>query len=237
MADLCLVYARPNKERVRTLHGILAARYSVWWDQDIHSGNYRAEIERQIQAAKCVIPIWCGISRNDIDVLDEAEFARRHRIPLLPVRTEEVDPPLGFGSLHTVDLLDWDGRDDHEGIKDLIKNIDGRFTNGPRLLPRPTMLNLAGKALESPVFFRSVSSHETALQPTAALQALRLTGTEAILVSAYDIAHLDEKTRKGFRHSLEKCRKAGSIVLLDSGITRPTERVTRPGRRVPCTAS
>jgi len=45
VADICIVYARPNKTLVRKLYEILCLHYSVWWDELIHSGNYRGEIE------------------------------------------------------------------------------------------------------------------------------------------------------------------------------------------------
>lgn len=217
MADICLVYARPNKELVSKLHSILTRRFTVWWDRDIHAGNYRAEIERQIVASKCVIPVWCGISRNDEDVVDEATYADKHGKPLLPIRTEDVDPPLGFGSLHTVDLLDWNGESSHPGIDELLANIKGRLAIPPRLLSRATSLSIGNKTIPLPVFFRSISSHETALLPSAALQALRLTAAEAILASAYDIYYQSSKEQKNFLKTLVQCSKAGSLVLLDSG--------------------
>ena len=59
MADICIVYAHQSKSVVAKLYAILSKRYEVWWDEGIHSGPYREEIERHLTMAKCVIPVWC----------------------------------------------------------------------------------------------------------------------------------------------------------------------------------
>jgi len=198
VADICLIYARSSKKVVQALVDVLSARYSVWWDQHIHAGDYRAEIERQS-------------SRTNQNVLDEASFATRHHVPLLPIRIEPVDSPLGFGGLHTVDLIGWNGEQTDRCIQDLLRNIEST------ILTRPEALNIGDKRLHLPVFFRSVSSHETALRPTAALHALRLVPPDALLVSAYDICNEPEQHRNQMIVDLESSRSVGTLVLLDSG--------------------
>jgi hypothetical protein len=42
--------------------------------------------------------VWCRVSRSDEDVIDEASFAKKRGIKLLPVKLDDVDPPLGKGS-------------------------------------------------------------------------------------------------------------------------------------------
>jgi hypothetical protein len=93
VADICLIYARPSQPIVKALYDVLSSRYSVWWDDQIRAGDYRAEIERQLKQAKCVVPIWYRASRDNRNVVDEAEFAREQLVPLLPVRIEDVKPP------------------------------------------------------------------------------------------------------------------------------------------------
>src|SRR5690349_25179408 len=99
MADVCIIYSHANKILVERLDSILSERYSVWRDRAIRIGDYRKEIEKQLGASKCVIPVWCSVSREDHDVIDEASFAKDRGVPLLPVRTERVAAPLGFGPL------------------------------------------------------------------------------------------------------------------------------------------
>jgi len=119
--------------------------------------------------------------------------------------------PIGFGGFHSVDLIGWkcDPKDDR--IQTLLRNVEST------LLARPAKQNVADKALAVPAFFRSVSSHETAVQPAAAVHALKLVGCDALLISAYDIANEKPEQRDQILADLVSCRSAGSEVLLDSG--------------------
>jgi hypothetical protein len=184
----------------------------VWWDEQIHAGDYRAEIERQLKRAKCVIPVWCRASRESQNVVDEAEFARENGIPLVPVRIDDSKAPLGFGGLQTVDLVGWNGDSTSPAIGELYSNIEHV------ILGRPAALRMGDKKIDAPIFFRSVSSHETALRPTAAIQALKLVGCDAVLVSAYDILHESNAERRTEMASdLVSLQNKGSVILLDSG--------------------
>src|SRR5258708_30804225 len=80
---------------------------------------------------------------------------------------------------------------------------------------RPDTLAVASRVISLPTFFRSVSSHETPLRPSSAIQALGLFGTEQMLVSAYDIIHEDDA--ETMISGVTTCRSAGAVVLLDSG--------------------
>ena len=209
VADICIIYARPSRAVVRALYEILSPRYSVWWDEQIHSGDYRTEIENQLKQAKCVIPVWCRASRDSQNVVDEADYARAHGVPLLPVRIDQTSAPLGFGGLQTVELIGWNGDPMTPSIEELLSNIQHT------IVVRPTVLRVGDKKLDLPVFFRSVSSHETAIQPIAAIQALKLVRCDAVLVSAYDIVH--EERQSEIISDLTSLQHAGAVVLLDSG--------------------
>ena len=211
MADICLIYAHPSRALVKALYDALSRRYSVWWDEQIRSGDYRTEIEHQLQRAKCVVPVWCQASRESQNVVDEAEYARSQHVPLLPVRIEDVTPPLGFGRLQTIDLFPWNGDPHSPAVERLFSSIQHV------VLTRPQSLAIGEKKIDVPTFFRSVSSHETALQPAAAIQALKLVNCNAVLVSAYDIIHEKLERRDQIISDLKALQLAGSVVLLDSG--------------------
>jgi len=218
MADICIVYASSNNQIVEKLYAILSREFDVWWDQHIHSGAYRTEIEAQLSQASCVIPVWCRVSRADRDVIDEVTFADRRSVKLLPVKTENVAGPLGFDSLQTIDLVGWDGDEKHPGIIDLQVRLRQLDKIIPRLLDRPSEIEVGSSKLINPTFFRSVSSHETQLRPDAAVQALKLFGAKAILVSAFDVVRsLQPENAENFIRNLTEIREAGAFVMLDSG--------------------
>lgn len=108
MADLFLSYAREDRECAELLARALAQRgWSVWWDRQIHVGRSFSEvIERELSQAKCVIVLWSKHSLASDWVQNEAAEAL-HRKSLVPVRIEDVRPPLEFRRLQTADLIDW----------------------------------------------------------------------------------------------------------------------------------
>lgn len=82
---------------------------------------------------------------------------------------------------------------------------------------RPPELNFGGKALPLPVYFPSISSVKTALQPLSYLQVLAsLVGiNRQFLVSAFDLAALAQQ--EDAAKLLQASRDAGVVTLMDSG--------------------
>lgn len=82
---------------------------------------------------------------------------------------------------------------------------------------RPTELDIGGKALPLPVYFPSISSVKTALQPQDYLKLLAsLVGINGqFLVSAFDLAALAQP--EDAARLLQASREAGAVTLMDSG--------------------
>lgn len=82
---------------------------------------------------------------------------------------------------------------------------------------RPPELEFGGKALPLPVYFPSISSVKTALQPLDYLQVLAsLVGINGqFLVSAFDLAALTQQ--EDAAKLLQASRDAGAVTLMDSG--------------------
>jgi len=78
-------------------------------------------------------------------------------------------------------------------------------------------LNIGGRTLPLPVYFPSVSSVKTALQPQDYFQVLAsLVGLNGqFLVSAFDLAGLSQPADAS--KSLQASRDAGAVTLMDSG--------------------
>jgi len=194
--DVFISYARTNRITAARLAEALEAQgLLVWWDRDLEVGSEFAEvIETQLQNAQVVVALWSADSVRSGFVRDESSRALRAG-KLLPVRIEDVEPPLGFGQLHTLDLLDWDGAADDEALQQLlleVNRIKGRpagsegggagsrgFGLGRLKLPRyalATLLTVAiallgygGKVLwdkgEADTHFRAGLRHQHASEP------------------------------------------------------------------------
>src|SRR3954470_6044309 len=108
MAQLFLSYARENRECAELLANALARRgWTVWWDRRIQIGRSFSEvIEYELEQARCIIVLWSREALTSEWVQNEAADAARRKI-LVPIRIEDVRPPLEFRCLQTADLFDW----------------------------------------------------------------------------------------------------------------------------------
>lgn len=213
MADICIIYARADAKAIPpALELILKDSWSVWWDRHLVSGDYRAGITKAIRASDVLIPVWSNAASENAHMHDELEIARKAGVTILPVRIHPADAPMSYGSLQVTEILGWSG----EPGRPEIPALEGRIRatlEGRRPDQRPRGLMLNGP-VELPAFFFSLSSHETRLEPAAALRALEMFGVETILASAYDTG---AGAPKGLIKGLEARRRAGATILLDSG--------------------
>jgi hypothetical protein len=108
MAHLFLSYAREDRECAELLASALTSRgWSVWWDRRIQVGRSFSEvIEQELEQARCVLVLWSRHSITSEWVQNEAAEAARRKV-LVPVRIEDVRPPLEFRRLQAADLFEW----------------------------------------------------------------------------------------------------------------------------------
>ena len=108
--DVFVSYARENRAVAAQLaEGLSASGLQVWWDSNLVAGTeFTAVIEAKLLGAAVVIVLWSAGSVRSSYVRDEASRALKQG-KLLPLRIEDVELPLGFGQLHTLDLLNWSG--------------------------------------------------------------------------------------------------------------------------------
>jgi tetratricopeptide (TPR) repeat protein len=128
MADIFISYASEDRARVRPLaEALQGAGFSVWWDRALASGDdFGQVIRRELDAAKAVVVVWSAASASSPWVRDEASVARAAG-RLLPVRIDPVDPPLGFGTVHTEDFSTWNGAANAPQIKILAEAVRARL--------------------------------------------------------------------------------------------------------------
>ncbi len=129
--DVFISYAREDRDTASHLAAVLQARgISVWWDREILGGSEFSEvIEQELQRARLALVLWSEEAVQSSFVRDESARALAAG-KLLPVLIEDVSPPLGFGQLHTLALLDWDGEDDAPALIELIAHIERRLKGG-----------------------------------------------------------------------------------------------------------
>ena len=81
-----------------------------------------------LEAARLVVVLWSSHSVESQFVLDAAMRGWNREV-LIPVRIEAVDIPAPFNRLHTLDVVDWSGAQDHR-VHALLDAL------APRLAPR-----------------------------------------------------------------------------------------------------
>lgn len=137
--DVFVSYAREDRPLAEQLAQALSASgLQVWWDRNLAAGSeFTAVIEAKLLGAAVVIVLWSAESVRSSFVRDESSRALKTG-KLLPVRIEDVELPLGFGQLHTLDLLDWDGDAGDDLFQTLLFEV--RQQQGPDQPPeRPRL--------------------------------------------------------------------------------------------------
>ena len=137
MAQLFLSYAREDRECAELFARALSSRgWTVWWDRRIQVGRSFSEvIEHELEVAQCVIVLWSRHSVMSDWVQSEAAEAARRRV-LVPVRIEDVRPPLEFRRLHTADLLEWRSGFESPDFDECLASIE---MLAPRIAADPTL--------------------------------------------------------------------------------------------------
>ncbi len=125
-------YSRGDRPRVEPLVACLQRlKLAVWWDPGIEPGaDFAQGIHRELEQARFVVVVWSAASVASGWVRDEANEGQRLR-KLIPVRIDPTDPPLGFRSLQTVDLSDWNGDAAHPELARLLARLSRQADAGP----------------------------------------------------------------------------------------------------------
>jgi hypothetical protein len=134
MAHVMVSYKREDEPRVAVLVRALRANgLEVWWDQALPGGeSWREQIQTAIDTAGCVVVVWSQGSTGPDGgfVRDEAGRAKGRNI-LVPVRLDNVSPPLGFGELQAIDLRGWKGNPKDPFLRDLVDACRAKLEGKP----------------------------------------------------------------------------------------------------------
>ncbi|MEE9286743.1 MAG: toll/interleukin-1 receptor domain-containing protein, partial [Gammaproteobacteria bacterium] len=124
MSDIFISYAREDRDRAEAIAQALEKLGStVWFDKKIApGGKYDEVIQGALDDAKCVIVLWSKASVESDWVKEEADKGKE-RDRLVPVLIDDVEVPLGFGRLHTANLVHWRGGRTHDEFKELSRSV------------------------------------------------------------------------------------------------------------------
>jgi hypothetical protein len=153
LSKVFISYASEDRllvEKLTQALGLIGHR--VWFDRELSAGIFREQIAAQLNEAEVAIVVWSARSRASRYVIDEAERAVTRGI-LLPVRIDQCELPLGFGTLQTFDLSAWSGRADDDRLAVVLAQIE-RIAGGAAPQPArpvatvvvPSLLLAAGIA-------------------------------------------------------------------------------------------
>ncbi len=144
MPDVFVSYSREDRARVQAIAQALEARgFTLWWDRALLPGQeYSAEIEQALETCKAVVVVWSQNSTGRPWVQDEARKGLE-RVMLVPVRLDDVTPPLGFREARIADLSGWprEGGGEFEQVVAAVQALAGpgagaRADPAPRKAPR-----------------------------------------------------------------------------------------------------
>ncbi len=133
MSDIFISYNHEDRLRAEMFAKALEGRgWSIFWDRTIPIGKtWRETIGRELSEARCVIVLWSNTSVESEWVREEADDARQRRV-LVPVRIDDIQPPMGFRGIQTADLVNWNAGETTPAFDRLIADI-GALIEAPSM--------------------------------------------------------------------------------------------------------
>jgi len=113
VADVFLSYKREDRGRAKVISDAIEKHgFSVFFDAEIDVGEaWNARIERELNAAKCVVVLWSNRSAPSLTgewVHNEARKGKARQV-LAPALIDTCEIPLEFSAVQAADLRDWRG--------------------------------------------------------------------------------------------------------------------------------
>jgi len=125
MTDIFVSYSHKDEERVRPIVEELEKRgWSVFWDMHIPAAQtWHNYIGNALNISRCVVVVWSRDSIISESVIEEAVIAKKRGV-LVPLRIDDIGPPLGFSLIQSPNLSDWKNRSTHPAFQQLVAAIE-----------------------------------------------------------------------------------------------------------------
>jgi hypothetical protein len=213
VSDIFIAYSSKNETQVEQLYDCLKEQWNVIYDY-FTVGDFNAFIEENIENSKCLLAVFSSSSRESDYFKDELALAKKFNKPIIGVKLDKSDNPLGYGNISFCDFNNWDeSQNDKEFIK--LKTRISTVVKPNKSTARPS--SILNENIQLPVLFQSVSSFETQLPTHEAVAALDVFRFPTILISAYDLQERSGYDSSTFIKNLTKYKENGGYILLDSG--------------------
>lgn len=136
MADIFISYASEDRDKIIPIVKALEEQgWSIWWDwTSIPVGKTgRQFIKEGLDKARCVLVLWSEKSIDSEWVIEEADHGKTKRM-LVPVRINNVRPPIGFGQIQAANLINWAGNEKEPEFVKLLHAIESILGPSPKQL-------------------------------------------------------------------------------------------------------
>ncbi len=233
MARIFISYSHEDQGAAKRVVDALASEgFDSWWDHDIPPGRSWDEvIGRRIEAADVVIVIWSSRSILSNFVKEEAQLAFDAG-KLLPVKVEEVYPPVGFRRVHAANLVDWHGEADYRQWKALLAEVVERLgvsTTPPPIPPALSPASLPTQIVRSklfPVTRLWQAGTATVLAIGASVLFLKPgTQTDSVISSDRSMPAAAASVSTTDRHSIDERLKPTMAVAPPAAITASSQAI------------
>lgn len=156
MADVFLSYSRQDKAlAARFVELLEGLGWDVFWDQETRAGTLWPKVlEDELNNARCLLVLWTSHSVASRWVRIEAYEALQNE-KLLPVRLENVKPPLEFRQTQIFDLIGWTGEPADPRLPRLFEDLAAIAKCAPPRRERPAAAASDMRAAEPPTPARS----------------------------------------------------------------------------------
>jgi TIR domain len=128
MSDIFVSYANEDRLKAQILVQALEARgWSIFWDRKIPVGRtWHDSIGRELSEARCVVVLWSNASVESEWVREEADDARQRGV-LMPVRIDNIQPPIGFRGIQAANLIGLNASEQTPALEGFASDIAMRI--------------------------------------------------------------------------------------------------------------